>query len=271
MQLTIAEGENSSYLVTGDPTRLKQVVWNLLSNAVKFTPNQGRVSLQLVAVDNNAQMTIADNGKGIAAEFLPQVFDYFRQEDGAITRKFGGLGLGLAIVRQIVELHGGTVRADSEGEGLGATFTVRLPLLPQPLVSGSAPPAPSCSLDLHGVRILVIDDDADSIEFISFAIEQAGAIVTTATTAAAAIDLLTHSQFDLLLSDIGMPELDGYSLMRQVRSLPPDQNGRIPAIALTAYAGDFDRQQALAAGFGQHLAKPIDPDVLIRAIADGIC
>ena len=252
--------------VLGDATRLQQIIWNLLSNAVKFTPEGGSVTVQLGTVGNQVQITVVDTGKGIPTDFLPYVFDYFRQADGSTTRKFGGLGLGLAIVRHLVELHGGTVWAESRGEELGATFTVRLPLMPtQPTVESNAH-SPEGSPSLGGVQVLVVDDEADSREFIAFVLEQAGAIVFSATTPGEAFTALTQSQMHVLLSDIGMPGMDGYMLMRQIRALPPEKGGQIPAIALTAYAGDFNQQQALKAGFQQHLSKPVDPEALVRAI-----
>ncbi|PIG93945.1 ATP-binding protein [Gloeocapsopsis sp. IPPAS B-1203] len=252
--------------VSGDATRLQQVVWNLLSNAVKFTPTGGHISVQLQQVGDEACLTIGDTGKGIHPDFLPYVFDYFRQADGSTTRQFGGLGLGLAIVRHLVELHGGTVEANSEGEGRGAIFTVKLPLM----MMQSTPKLNSHSLelllDLSGVQVLVVDDEPDSLEFITFVLEQAGASVVTATTASEALAILDQSRLDVLLSDIGMPDMDGYMLMRQVKALPPEQGGEILAIALTAYAGDFNQQQALQAGFQQHLTKPIEPQALVKAI-----
>ncbi|GAA6616544.1 PAS domain-containing protein [Scytonema sp. NUACC26] len=254
--------------VLGDATRLQQVVWNLLSNAVKFTPVGGWVEMRLESVENQAQIAVCDNGKGITPEFLPHVFDYFRQEDGATTRKFGGLGLGLAIVRQIVELHGGTIRAKSHGVGLGATFTVRLPLMPIQSSVNPNPDSPSFSGNLNGIQVLIVDDDADSRDFIAFVVEQAGASASTTASATEAIATLMQSHFDVLLSDIGMPEMDGYMLMQQVRLLSPKQGGQVKAIALTAYAGDFNRQQALQAGFQQHLSKPVDPEVLVKAIVN---
>jgi signal transduction histidine kinase/CheY-like chemotaxis protein/PAS domain-containing protein len=269
--------------VLGDPTRLQQVVWNLLSNAVKFTPAGGCVTVELERVSiadevdpsssdrtkSVVEIIIRDNGKGITADFLPHVFDYFRQEDGTTTRRFGGLGLGLAIVRHLVELHGGTIAVESEGEGLGATFRVRLPSISERIKLGveSDRASDPSSQDLRDVRVLVIDDEVDSRDFIAFVLELAGAIVTTAATAGEGFLSLTKSSFDVLLSDIGMPDMDGYMLMRQIRSLSPKQGGEIKAIALTAYAGDFDRQQALQAGFQEHLSKPIKPDALVRAIA----
>ncbi len=250
----------------GDATRLQQVIWNLLSNAVKFTPENGRVTVQLERVGNQAQITVIDTGKGISADFLPHVFDYFRQADSSTTRQFGGLGLGLAIVRQIVELHSGTVRAESRGEGLGATFTVRLPLLPiQPAVE--PPNLSNQSINLSGVRVLVVDDEIDSREFIAFVLEQAGASVTTAATASEALAAVTQSQLDVILSDIGLPDTNGYELMQQIRAFSPAQGGDVLAIALTAYAGETNQQQAFSAGFQAHLSKPVDPDHLVAAIS----
>ena len=255
--------------VLGDETRLQQVVWNLLSNAVKFTPVGGRVMLRLEAVGNRAQITIVDEGQGIPADFLPYVFDYFRQADGSTTRSFGGLGLGLAIVRHLVELHGGAVWAESCGEGLGATFTVRLPLMPiQPAVKLNA--KPPRSHNLTGVRVLFVDDEADSLELITFALEQAGATVTTATNACEALTSLAQSPIDILLSDIGMSDVDGYMLMREIRALSPEQGGKVPAIAFTAYAGELDQQRALSAGFQVHLSKPIELERLVDAIAQAV-
>jgi PAS domain S-box-containing protein len=253
--------------MSGDATRLQQVIWNLLSNAVKFTHPGGQVQVRLDVLKDNAQITVSDNGKGIVPEFLPHVFDYFRQEDGATTRKFGGLGLGLAIVRQIVELHGGTVHVESQGEGLGATFTVQLPLMQTPPLAEAQSDSATLPLDLSGTHILVVDDEADSREFIAFVIEEAGAKVKTVGSSAEALIILTQSSFDVLVSDVGMPEMDGYMLIREARSLPPQQNGAIKAIAVTAYAGDFNQQQALEAGFQRHITKPVEPEELVKAIA----
>ncbi|MFQ4146158.1 PAS domain S-box protein [Chlorogloeopsis sp. ULAP02] len=255
--------------VSGDCGRLQQVVWNLLSNAVKFTSEGGRVDIRLERINSQAQITVSDTGKGISPDFLPYVFDHFRQESAATTRRFGGLGLGLAIVRYLVELHGGTVQADSIGEGQGATFTVKLPLMPhQPMTNQDTTKLSEPSLNFHGIRILVVDDDDNTREFLTFLLELHRANVTAVTTASEAIAMLTHLKPDLLLSDIGMPDVDGYMLMRQIRALPPEQGGIIPAIALTAYAGEIDQQQAMAAGFQKHIAKPIDPQVLLQAIAE---
>jgi len=255
-------------LVLGDGGRLQQVMWNLLSNAVKFTSPSGKIAVKLDRIDNDAQITVTDTGKGIAADFLPYVFDYFRQADSTITRKFGGLGLGLAIVRHLVELHGGTVKSDSPGEGQGATFTVRIPLMPVQPETIPAPTAPESSFNLSGIRVLAVDDDADARDLVVFLLEDCGASVTAVANAADALVALTVSVPDVLLSDIGMPDTDGYMLLRQVRALPPEQGGLVPAIALTAYAGEIDYQQALAAGFQRHISKPLDPDKLVQVMLD---
>lgn len=247
--------------VYGDSSRLQQVVWNLLSNAVKFTPTEGRVEVTLRQSSDRAELMISDTGKGIDPNFLPYVFEHFRQEDGATTRKFGGLGLGLAIARQLVELHGGTIWADSRGEDQGAVFTVWLPLLNQdaPIQSSESAEAKTA---LSGVRALIVDDDNDTREFLAFLLHQNGAIVETANSAAVALQSLTQSQPDILLSDIGMPEMDGYGLIQTIRAAAY----QFPAIALTAYAGELNQQQALQAGFQHHIAKPIDPDAVIAIV-----
>lgn len=269
--------------VLGDSGRLQQVVWNLLSNAIKFTPQGGRVEVRLEQIGNGetpnhsplptpyshsyAQITVTDTGKGIAPDFLPHVFDYFRQADSTTTRKFGGLGLGLAIVRHLVELHGGTVEAASPGEGQGATFIVKLPVM----VVASANPNDASSLDrldfnLNGLQVLFVDDDRDSREYVVFLLEQYGAKVTEVGSAHQALSQLQQAEFDLLISDVGMPDMDGYALVHQIREQQSEQNGKIPAIALTAYAGELNQQHALAAGFQQHVTKPIEPEVLIQTI-----
>ncbi|WP_051470070.1 PAS domain S-box protein [Fischerella sp. PCC 9605] len=260
--------------VLGDAARLQQVVWNLLSNAVKFTPPGGKVNVRLECIDSQAQIAVSDTGKGIKADFLPHVFEYFRQADSTTTRKFGGLGLGLAIVRHLVEMHGGTVWAESPGEGQGATFAVKLPLIKEGLTSteeiNAAPStAAPVSLPLLGVQILIVDDDADTRDFFAFALEQLGANVTAVASAWEALQALTLAKPDVLLSDIGMPEMDGYMLMRQVRTIEAEQGKQqIPAIALTAYAGEINQQQALRAGFQMHIAKPVSPEELLRAISN---
>jgi PAS domain S-box-containing protein len=258
--------------VMGDLTRLQQVVWNLVSNAIKFTPKGGKIEVRLEQADGYAQIMVSDTGKGISAEFLPFVFDCFRQADSTSTRNFGGLGLGLAIVRNIVEIHGGIVKADSQGEGKGAMFTINLPLLPDEsasLTSEQNDPTflTSNSLPLNGIRVLVVDDDTDSRDIIAFVLEQDGAFVIAVSSAFEALETLAEIKPDVLISDIGMPEMDGYMLIHQVRGLTPEEGGKIPAIALTAFARNNDQQEALKAGFQMHLSKPIDPQKLIAAIA----
>ncbi|MCC5655650.1 response regulator [Nostoc sp. XA010] len=258
--------------VMGDSTRLQQVVWNLLSNAVKFTPKGGKVKVELKQADGYAQIIVTDTGKGINAEFLPFVFDYFRQADSTSTRNFGGLGLGLAIVRNIIEIHGGIVKADSHGENKGATFTVSLPLLQDEspsLTDEQNYPVllTPKSLPLAGVRVLVVDDDADSLDFAAFVLEQDGAFVIALSSAYKALKILAEVKPDVLVSDISMPDMDGYMLIRKVRSLTPEQGGQIPAIALTAFARNEDQQEALKAGFQMHLPKPFNSEELIAAIA----
>jgi len=254
--------------VSGDPGRLQQVVWNLLSNAVKFTDESGRIDVRLTQVDRHAQLEIIDTGKGIDPHFVPYVFEYFRQEDGSTTRKFGGLGLGLAIARQLIELHGGTIWAESAGYGYGATFTFQLLGLNtvgsrrEEAITASPLPA----LPLAGIRVLIVDDNADARDLLSFLLKDRGATVTVATTAAEALQALERSLPDLLLSDIGMLEMDGYTMMRQIRTQFGAQGREIPAIAVTAYAGETNRQKALEAGFQRHIAKPIDPPELVAVI-----
>ncbi|OUL32169.1 PAS domain S-box protein [Nostoc sp. 106C] len=252
--------------VLGDANRLQQVIWNLLSNAIKFTPEGGRVEVKLEQTDNRVQIQVIDNGKGIKADFLPHVFEYFRQADSSTTRRFGGLGLGLAIVRQIVELHGGTVQAQSLGEDLGATFTVLLPAMSIEPESSTATQPSTQPTDLTDIRVLVVDDEADMGSLAQFILAQHGAKVTVASSAAEALTILTQFIPNVLLCDIGMPEMDGYMLMRQVRGLSPEQGGTIPAIAFTAYASEYDRRQAIAAGFQLHLSKPVEPEALVEAI-----
>ncbi|HCF30687.1 MAG TPA: hybrid sensor histidine kinase/response regulator [Cyanobacteria bacterium UBA11049] len=253
--------------VMGDANRLQQVFWNLLSNAIKFTTEGGWIAVELKRVDRYAQVTISDTGHGIHPDFLPFVFDRFRQEDSSITRPFGGLGLGLAICRQIVEAHGGTIAAESPGVGQGATFTVRLPLMTTFQQPNTNSELPQPFLDLSGIKVLVVEDDAGTQEFIAFVLEQYKANVTAVASALKALEVLARSKPDILVIDIGMPHVDGYTLMRQIRSMTPEQGGLLPAIALTAYAGEHDQQQALAAGFQVHIPKPIEPDELVAVIA----
>lgn len=252
--------------VMGDVGRLQQIVWNLLSNAVKFTNQGGQITVELTQIGTHAQIQVMDTGKGINPDFLPYVFEHFRQEDGATTRKFGGLGLGLAIARQIVEMHGGQISVDSLGEGQGTTFTVKLPLAPTLSQLPSTESSDASINDLNGIRILVVDDEPDSRDFIALVLKLSGASVTSVASGIEALTAIERSIPDLIISDIGMPEMDGYMLLQQVRTL--EQVRQVSAIALTAYAGEFDRQQALQAGFQKHLSKPIELNKLIQAISD---
>ncbi|MGB3199918.1 MAG: PAS domain S-box protein [Nodosilinea sp.] len=254
--------------VSGDVARLQQVVWNLLSNAVKFTPSGGQVMIELRPLEQSAQMRVVDTGKGIAPQFLPYVFDYFRQADASTTRTFGGLGLGLAIVRQIVEMHGGTVAAESGGEGQGATFIVQLPLSQQARLNEFDPPCPSptAAAALSDLQILLVDDEPDTREFQVVLLQQHGAIVTAVASGSEALQALDRFVPDMLVSDIGMADMDGYMLIQKIRSRPHDRGGLIPAIALTAYARDFDQQKALQSGFQAHITKPVEPEALVNEI-----
>ncbi|WP_206753810.1 PAS domain S-box protein [Leptolyngbya sp. FACHB-17] len=260
--------------VSGDAARLQQVVWNLLTNAVKFTDSGGQVTVQLrrVAAEGDlgnamAQIRVIDTGKGISPKFLPHVFEYFRQEDGSTTRRFGGLGLGLAIARQIVELHGGTVKAESRGEHQGATFSVQLPTRQASLIELEPTEAQARSeARLQNVKILLVDDDTDTREFEAFLLKQQGATVIAAASGSEALQALDQSLPDVIISDIGMAEIDGYMLMQQIRSRPPAQGGTIPAIALTAYAAEIDQRKALQSGYQKHLTKPLEPQQLVSAI-----
>jgi signal transduction histidine kinase/ActR/RegA family two-component response regulator len=254
--------------VSGDPVRLQQVVWNLLSNAIKFTPRGGRVQVRMERVNSHVEISVSDTGAGIAPEFLPHVFDRFRQADGTTTRHHGGLGLGLSIVRHLVELHGGTVRAESPGEGHGSTFTVLLPVAPVYAADASEArvhpaaretlPAFECPDRLDGLRVLVVDDEPDTREMLKAGLGHCGALVTTVATAAEALAEISGAPPDILISDIGMPDEDGYELIRKVRTLPAGRGGRVPAIALTAYARTEDRMQALRAGYQMHVTKPVE-------------
>ena len=253
--------------VIGDVGRLQQVMWNLLSNAIKFTPEGGCIVVELERVERYAQIAVSDTGQGIHPDFLPFVFDRFRQEDSSIARRFGGLGLGLAISRQIVEAHGGTIVAESPGVGKGATVTVRIPLMTASQQTNSNSELPKATLDLSGVKVLVVEDDLGTREFVTFVLEQYNADVTIVTSAGEALKVLTKVLPDLLAIDIGLPHVDGYTLIRQIRSRTPELGGLIPAIALTAYAGEHDQKQALAAGFQVHISKPIEPDELVAVVA----
>ena len=262
-------------LVRGDSNRLQQVLWNMLSNAVKFTPKGGRIQVVLERVNSHAEISVEDNGIGIRPEFLPYVFDRFRQADPSTTRRYGGLGLGLSIVKNLVELHGGSVRVKSPGENLGSTFIVSLPIshvrtddsregqrtvAAEPLGTITLPP-------LDNIRVLLVDDESDGRELIARILENHGAIAACASNAPEALEALARERFDLLLSDIGMPDMDGFELIRRVRELDKSRNGPIPAIAITAYARTEDRQRSLLAGYHMHLSKPIETSELIASIA----
>jgi PAS domain S-box-containing protein len=269
-----------SSAVSGDPSRLQQVFWNLLSNSVKFSPRGARVQVLLERDNSHVEVSVIDSGEGIRADFLPHVFERFHQADASATRTHGGLGLGLSIVKQLVELHGGTVRAASPGEGLGATFTVSLPLAPlhaEPLagVDQRDPQErdrPAASDDAHciklsGLKVLLVDDEPDARDLVKRVLEDCEAVVTTASSAAEAIEAVQRERPDIVLSDIGMPGEDGLTLIRKVRALGPANGGNVPAVALTAYARTEDRTRALLAGFQSHVAKPAEPDELIATIA----
>jgi CheY-like chemotaxis protein/two-component sensor histidine kinase len=266
--------------VAGDAGRLQQVVWNLLTNAIKFTPRGGRVQVVLERVNSHLELVVTDNGAGIEPEFLPHVFERFRQADASTTRHYRGLGLGLSIVKQLVELHGGSVRVKSPGKGKGSTFTLMLPLAPttdqfsnnrgeerrHPRVAEGQPVyyAPPT---LDGIKVLVVDDDPDARDILARILRGGGASVITASSAAEALKILMASKPALLISDIGMPGEDGYDLIRTVRALAEDDCGRVPAVALTAFARSEDRQRALLAGYQLHVAKPVEPSELLTVCA----
>jgi signal transduction histidine kinase/CheY-like chemotaxis protein len=260
--------------ITGDPDRLQQVIWNLLSNAIKFTPRGGRVLLRLEKPDSHVAITVEDNGPGVDPEFLPYVFDRFRQADSSSTRRQGGLGLGLAIVRHLVELHGGTAHAENRTDGRGAVFTVQLPRravapgLPaterHPAEQG---PMPAADISLEGVTVLAVDDKLDSLDLVSAVLVRRGAHVFTSLSAAEGVAMLKRERPDVVLADIEMPGQDGLAFIRKVRALPPMEGGRVPAAALTAYASSNDRTQALLAGFDMHVPKPVQPDELVAVVA----
>ena len=270
--------DTGAIAVPGDPVRLQQVVWNLLSNAIKFTPRGGRVQIRSQRVNSHLEIVVSDTGQGISADFLPHVFDRFRQADQKTSRQHGGMGLGLAIVRHLVELHGGAVRASSDGEGQGSTFTVMLPITPvyqmdhaggkvHPGARDLLPPVDECSDRLDGMRVLVVDDEADTRDLLKQGLEYCGAKVKVAGTANEALEMLISTTPDVLISDIGMPGVDGYDLIRKVRKLPPDRGGKVPAIALTAYTRTEDRLQSLRAGYDMHVPKPVELAELVAVAA----
>jgi PAS domain S-box-containing protein len=252
--------------VMGDTGRLQQVFWNLLSNAIKFTPEGGSIIVELQRIERYAHITVSDTGQGIHPDFLPFVFDRFRQEDSSMTRQFGGLGLGLAISRQIVEAHGGTIEVESLGVGKGTTFKIELPTIKAPPPTNPNLTTP-LFVDLSNIKVLVVEDDVGTRDFITFALEQYGANVNVAGSASEAIEVLAQLKPDILLIDLGMPNINGYTLLRKIRSMKQEQGGKIPAVALTAYVGESDRQQALAAGFQMHVPKPVEPAAIAIVIA----
>jgi PAS domain S-box-containing protein len=263
--------------ISGDADRLQQIVWNLLTNAVKFTPKGGRIQVKVQRVDSHVEIVVRDSGVGISKEFLPYVFDRFRQADASTTRIHGGLGLGLSIVHQLVDLHGGSVSVQSEGEGKGATFTITLPfvgVISSPAEAESDQVTPSdevISFDglpsLQGLKVLVVDDEADTRELIGEVLKECGSEVITSRSAAEALVALEQHQPDVLISDLGMPDEDGYSLISKIRALPSERGGQIPAAALTAYARVEDRLRVLRSGFQFHLPKPVDSAELVTVVA----
>ncbi len=265
--------EAASQFVSGDANRLQQVFWNVFSNAVKFTPHGGRVRIQTRRVDSHVEISVSDTGQGISKDFLPYIFDRFRQADSSTTREHGGLGLGLAIVRHLVEMHGGTVRAESSGEGGGATFTLELPLVckrasqddgatQMETVAREKIPTP-----LDGLRVLVVDDEPDTLQIMRAVLERSGAQVTTADSVREALAAIENSWPDVLVSDIGMPVEDGYDLIRKVRLIETERGAHVSAVALTAYTREEDRTRSLAEGYEEYLPKPIDPSELIKLLA----
>jgi hypothetical protein len=259
----------------GDPERLQQVFWNLLSNAVKFTGKSGRVRVSIQSIGSQVEVAVSDTGMGIDAEFLPHVFNRFSQRDSSSTRSVRGLGLGLAIAKQLVELHGGSIQAESPGAGQGSTFTVKFPCSPVTAapVNGRVYSQADRSVgleeapDLTGIRVLIVEDDDDARALVAKVLEGQGAVVEAVSSAREALDVLAKERIDVLLSDIEMPGTDGYQLIRELRLRPSQQGGSVPAAALTAYARTEDRLRALRAGFQLHLPKPVQPAELITVVA----
>ncbi|MEA5593853.1 ATP-binding protein [Rivularia sp. UHCC 0363] len=255
-------------LIKGEPNRLQQIFWNLLSNAVKFTPPGGKVHVELTCDRQQVKVQVNDTGKGINSHFLPYVFDYFRQENSTSTRNAGGLGLGLAIVRHLVELHGGKIQVESPGVDKGTTFTVEIPLTTDIEIQIQNSKINSAELNFKGIKILLVDDEPDNLEFLQFVLETYGASIQTATSAPEAFRLFLQQKPDILISDIAMPDVNGHTLIRQIRALPPEKGAKIPAIALTAYAGQTNERESLQSGFNLHLAKPIQAEKLAETIAE---
>ena len=263
--------------ISGDPDRLQQIIWNLLTNAIKFTPKGGRVQVRLERIDSHVELAISDTGQGIDPEFLLHVFERFRQSDSSSTRRHGGLGLGLSIVSQLVELHGGTVTAESPGAGEGTTFKVILPLMSvhhelsdvdmtRTLIGSKT--LTDWQPSLTDLRVLVVDDEPDARELVAAVLTGRGAEVVSVESAGEALEEMERQRFDVLVSDIGMPLMDGYALIEKVRQLPAERGGRIPAAALTAYAGVEDRMRVLSAGYQMHIPKPVEPAELTTVVAN---
>ena len=266
--------DNTPAMVSGDANRLQQVIWNLLSNAVKFTNSGGRVQMKVSQANSAVEISVTDTGQGIRREFLPYVFDRFSQADSTTTRHHGGLGLGLAIARHLVEIHGGTIRASSRGEGEGATFTITLPLVEA--VTKAAEMAAvsanglSSAPQLSGVNVLLVDDDSDTLNVMATALAGRQANVTAVSSAGEAIQAIKQKRPDVLVSDIAMPDLDGYGLIAKVRSLESGEAQSIPAVAITAYAKEEDRKRALSSGFQIYLPKPVELTELVRVVARAV-
>ena len=280
--------EISPCMVLGDAARLQQIVRELLANAVKFTPRSGNISVTLTPAASSVRLLIADTGKGIGADFLPYAFDHFRQEDCSTSRQFGGLGLGLATVRQLVKMHDGQIFAESKGEDAGTRLVVDFPLLDighdasatkskttlantaasTETIAEASVEASTEESEQSQCSVLLVDDDDDSLEITSFALEQAGVNVISVNSGAAALEALKVQVPALLISDVGMPEMDGYMLIRKIRQLPAEEGGKVVAIALTAYASEYDSERCIDAGFQRHLSKPIDPDVLVQVVSE---
>jgi CheY-like chemotaxis protein len=266
LTLRVAVDTEQQVIVTGDPDRLRQILWNLLTNAVKFTPKHGRIDVELLHSDSSASVTVTDSGQGIPGDFLQHVFERFRQADSTTSRRHGGLGLGLAIVRHLTEAHGGSVSAESAGEGLGSTFTVHLPVqVVRRRVDVTVAEEPAGTA-LAGLQVLLVDDEPDTRDVLRMLLELQGAHVSTASSAGEALDFLRRRAVDVLLADIGMPGQDGYALIEAVRALQTPE-ATIPAIAVTAYVSSRDRARAFDAGYGWHLAKPVDPDQLVAVVS----
>jgi CheY-like chemotaxis protein/anti-sigma regulatory factor (Ser/Thr protein kinase) len=279
IQLAVTLDPSARHTI-GDSNRLQQVVWNLLANAIKFTPANGRIEVKVERAGRYAQLCVSDSGQGISAEFLPFIFDRFRQADGTTTRQHGGLGLGLAIVSQLVELHGGTIKAESKGEGKGATFIINLPLAPshegslrrehvtQRLATENKDESKVVVPQLHDVCVLLVDDDPDTLQILSVMLEESKASVQIAASVREALEILEWYTPDVIVSDLAMPDEDGYSLISKIRQAENGSYRQIPAVALTSYVRVEDRTRALSAGFNMFVPKPVQPNELITAIAN---